>query len=59
MFKPQRLATTRELPMAATRPIKGRVWLNLAKPTRRRAKAERIAILARVDNPDALIRVAR
>lgn len=57
MWKAQRLAQTRELPMAATRPIKARVWVNLAKPTRRRAKAERIAILARIDDSNAVIRV--
>lgn len=32
-------------------------WVNVAKPKRRRAVAEKIAINARVDYPDTLIRV--
>jgi hypothetical protein len=37
----------------------GNVSIKIAKPTRRRAKAERIAILARTDwqNRDAIVRV--
>ena len=35
----------------------GRVWVNIAAPKRRRAVAVRQAILARIDNPDSIIRV--
>ena len=35
----------------------GRVWVNVATPKWRRAVAERQAQVARIDNPDTLIRV--
>ena len=59
MLKIQRLADARELPASTVLGKVGRVWINVAAPKRRRATAERCAINARVDNPDALIRVTR
>jgi hypothetical protein len=43
--------------IAARRARIGRVWADVATPKRRRATAERLAQYARVDNPDALVRV--
>ncbi|MHC6156588.1 hypothetical protein ACVSQB_33030 [Bradyrhizobium elkanii] len=36
---------------------RGRVWENLAKPTRRLAKAERLMQAHRVDQPNAVLRI--
>ncbi|MGY2983802.1 hypothetical protein ACVI1K_001149 [Bradyrhizobium sp. USDA 4508] len=36
---------------------RGRVWLNIGKPTRRLAKAETILNRVRVDQPDAVVRI--
>ena len=58
MFKIQRLETRpRAGVVTARRGIIGRVWTNVAAPKRRRAVAERQAILARIDNPDSIVRV--
>jgi hypothetical protein len=35
----------------------GAMFVKITKPTRRRAKADKIAIGARIDNPNSLIRV--
>jgi hypothetical protein len=60
MFKVERLAQGRELPMAATRPIKARMWVKVGERRKHRlAVAERIALLARIDNPNAIIRIGR
>lgn len=60
MFKVERLAQGREVPMAATRPVKARLWLKVGERRKhRRSVAERIALLARIDDPNAIIRVAR
>jgi hypothetical protein len=60
MYKIQRLTSIRPAQaVAARRGSIGRVWVNVAKPKRRRAVAEAIARFARIDDPNALIRVAR
>jgi hypothetical protein len=58
MLRIQALDTrARPQAIAARRAKVGRVWRDVATPKRRRAVAERLAILARIDNPGALIRV--
>ena len=42
---------------AARRVSVGRVWVNCARPKRNLATAERLAQFARVDHPDAIVRV--
>jgi hypothetical protein len=58
MWKAQRLAQSRELPAPTVLGKVGRVWVNVTKPKRRRAVAEKIAINARTDwqNADTIIR---
>jgi hypothetical protein len=59
MWKIQRLELRSRTDAIAARGAKfGRVWVNVATPKWRRAVAERQAQLARIDNPDALIRVS-
>jgi hypothetical protein len=59
MFKIERLADVHEARRLTHLRKPGNVSIKIAKPTRRRAKAERIAILARTDwqNRDAIVRV--
>ena len=57
MLKIQMLDARPRLGVMARNGKLGRVWINVAKPKRRRATAERLAQLARIDNPDALVRI--
>jgi hypothetical protein len=58
VFKVQALSLARGPYQPAARAGKvGRVWANVAAPKRNRAVAERCAMNARIDNPDAIIRV--
>lgn len=59
MWKVEKLAGSREQPMAVSGPVKGRVWLKVRSNTRRRAKAERVAMYARTDwqNANTIVRV--
>lgn len=62
MLKIQKLELRpRALPAPTVLGKVGRVWVNVAKPKRRRAVAEKIGILARTDwqNGDTLVRVTR
>ena len=57
-FKIQRLdLAPRAQASAARRLSVGRVWTNVARPKRNLATAERLVQFARVDNPDAIVRV--
>ena len=59
MWKIQRLELRpRTGGIEARRAKLGRVWVNVAVRKRRLAVAERQAQLARIDNPDSLIRVS-
>jgi hypothetical protein len=56
--KVQRLTFVRPYPAVARHGRIGRTWETIAKPrSTRRAVMERLAQHARVDNPDALIRI--
>lgn len=59
MWKAQRLALGTDAGPRARGAVVGRVYVNLAKPTRRQAKAEMIALRARTDwqNKNTVIRV--
>lgn len=59
MYRIERLADVRQAREVTHLRTPGRVFLKIAKPTRRCAKAERIAMYARTDwqNRDTIVRV--
>lgn len=57
MLKIQKLETRPAFSPVARNAKVGNVWINVARPKHRRAVAERLAQLARIDHPDHIVRV--